>query len=248
MSWLVGFCLFLFGFGFKCNKSLVSPSPVRWACTDEKLHFVREYPSALGGVTAKSCRGGRRGRLGARNIEMLLLSFGAFTLSCGSRRGPTHAVGTAMKCTQEGHLPNALQACWARRAKILQPPHSQQQLWVSAEILGTGTVLWAGKKLPHRMDGKCWFGRNWSVLWGICGFFYPFFVMESRQLSQVSLPGVISCVRLSWDLGTQGAQALLSLLKHQGWVLTGQKEGKNQWFFSLNETLMRAVKVACLCV
>lgn len=111
VSWLVGFCLFLFGFGFKCNKSLVSPSPVRWACTEEKLHFVREYPSALGGVTAKSCRGGGRGRLGARNIEMLLLSFGAFTLSCGSRRGPTRAVGTAMKCTQEGHLPNALQAC-----------------------------------------------------------------------------------------------------------------------------------------
>lgn len=97
VGWLVGFCLFLFGFGFKCNKSLVSPSPARWACTDEKLHFVREYPSALGGVTAKSCRGGGRGRLGARNIVMLLLSFGAFTFSCGSRRGLTDAVGTVVK-------------------------------------------------------------------------------------------------------------------------------------------------------
>lgn len=99
---MVGLCLFFFGFGFKCNKSLVSPSPVRWACTDEKLHFVREYPSALGGVTAKSCRGGGRRRLGARNIVMLLLSFGAFTFSCSSRQGLTDAVGTVMKCTQDG--------------------------------------------------------------------------------------------------------------------------------------------------
>lgn len=83
--WLVGFWLFLFGFGFKCNKSLVSPRPAKWACTDEKLPFVREYPSTLGGVTAKSCRGGGRGNLGARNIVMLLLSFGAFTLPCSSK-------------------------------------------------------------------------------------------------------------------------------------------------------------------
>lgn len=48
-----------------------------------------------------------------------------------------------------------------------------------------------------------------------------FFVMESRHLSQVILPGVTTCVRLSWDLGAQGAQALLSLVKHQGLVLTG---------------------------
>lgn len=50
--------------------------------------------------------------------------------------------------------------------------------------------------------------------------------MESRRLSQVTLPGVTSCMGLSRDLGIQGAQALLSLLKHQGRVLTGQNEGK----------------------
>lgn len=66
-----------------------------------------------------------------------------------------------------------------------------------------------------------------EVFWGeYLDFSSFFFVMESRRLSQVTLPGVTSCMGLSWDLGIQGAQALLSLLKHQGRVLTGQNEGK----------------------
>lgn len=80
--------------------------------------------------------------------------------------------------------------------------------------------------------------KKWKCSVGNMWIFDPFFVMESRRLSQVILPGVTSCMRLSWDLGTQGAQALLSLLKHQGRVLTGQNEGKIQRFFSLNENLM----------
>lgn len=165
VSWLVGFCLFLFGFGFKCNKSLVSPRPARWACTDEKFHFSGEYPSALGGVAAKSCRGGGRARLGARNIEMLLLSFGAFTFSCSSRRGLTDAAGTGMKRTRDGKGTSQMLCRLAEQGGLkhcsLLAPGSRGSWHGHSALSWQETSQQDGWKMLILKKSKCSVGNMW---------------------------------------------------------------------------------------
>lgn len=140
----------------------------------------------------------------------------------------------------EGHLPNALQACWARRAKTLQPPCSWQQ-----RLLARAQCSELARNFPTGWMENADFEEVKMFCGEYVDFSEVFFVMESRRLSQVTLPGVWGWAG-TW--GTQGAQALLSLLKHQGRVMIGQNEGKMQWFSSLKENLMWAVEVACLCV
>lgn len=65
--------------------------------------FLVNSPSALSCVNAKSCKGGGRGGLGARNMcVMLPLSFGALPSLAAPAEASTDAVKTVMKCAQGG--------------------------------------------------------------------------------------------------------------------------------------------------